>query len=87
MAEPKENEFLDDIDVQWLFWQREFELKMRLEEDWRGKDYNQGNKTSGSSEPTSCDAGAVKFKFHLNKILYLLGPSFQITCITSFLVL
>ncbi len=30
-------EFLDDQDPHWLFWQREFDLKMRLWEDWRGK--------------------------------------------------
>ncbi len=33
-----DGEFLDDQEPQWLFWQREFEYKMRLFEDWHGKD-------------------------------------------------
>ncbi len=33
-----DGEYLDDADPMWLFWQREHEYKMRLFEDWRGKD-------------------------------------------------
>ena len=48
-----DGEFICDEDPSWVFWQREHEIKMRLWEDWSGKQHAPAASSPVSKSPTN----------------------------------